>query len=158
MSEANPIDLLFGGIEKLGPGSNFDTLKVLDMLPKTVFGVIVEAGCGAGRHTLALAKRLQTLVHAVDSYKPFLDNLLQRAKEAGIEHLIQAQCMDMAEIPSIFREIDLLWSEGAAYNIGFAYALRTWHSALKPGGFAVVSELSWLRNNPPSRCAAILQI
>jgi len=29
MNEANPIDLLFGGMEKLGPGSNSDTLKVL---------------------------------------------------------------------------------------------------------------------------------
>ena len=34
MNEANPIDLLFGGMEKLGPGSNSDTLKVLDMLPQ----------------------------------------------------------------------------------------------------------------------------
>jgi hypothetical protein len=25
--EANPIDLLFGGMEKLGPGSNSDTMK-----------------------------------------------------------------------------------------------------------------------------------
>ena len=108
MSDANPIDLLFGGMEKLGPGSNFDTLKVLDMLPQTVHGVIVDAGCGAGRHTLALAKRLQTLVHAVDSYEPFLDSLAQRAKEAGIEHLIQTHCMDMADIPRTFREIDLL--------------------------------------------------
>jgi hypothetical protein len=32
MNEANPIDLLFGGMEKLGPGSNSDTQKVLNML------------------------------------------------------------------------------------------------------------------------------
>ena len=150
MSNANPIDLLFGGMEKLGPGSNSDTLKVLDMLPKAVHGVIVDAGCGAGRHTLALAKRLQTLVHAVDSYEPFLDSLAQSAKEAGIEHLVQTHCMDMADIPSTFQEIDLLWSEGAAYNIGFPHALKTWHSAVKHGGFAVVSELSWLRDEVPT--------
>lgn len=111
MSNANPIDLLFGDMEKLGPGSNSDTLKVLDMLPKAVHGVIVDAGCGAGRHTLAPAKRLQTLVHAVDSYEPFLDSLAQSAKEAGIEHLVQTHCIDMADIPSTFKEIDLLWSE-----------------------------------------------
>jgi len=57
LSNANPIDLLFGGMEKRGPGSNLDTLKVLDMLPQAVHGVIVDAGCGAGRHTLAPAKR-----------------------------------------------------------------------------------------------------
>lgn len=157
MNEANPIDLLFGGMEKLGPGSNSDTLKVLDMLPKRDYEFIVDAGCGTGRQTLALAKRLQTLVHAVDSYEPFLAGLAQRAKEAGIKHLVQTHCMDMADIPRAFTEIDLLWSEGAAYNIGFPNALRTWHSALKSGGFAVVSELSWLRDEVPTEVRQFFQ-
>jgi hypothetical protein len=55
MNETNPIDLLFKGMEKLGPGSNFDTLKVLNMLPREDYGVIVDAGCGTGRQTLVLA-------------------------------------------------------------------------------------------------------
>jgi SAM-dependent methyltransferase len=157
MNEANPIDLLFGDMEKLGPGSNYDTLKVLDMLPKRDYEIIVDAGCGTGRQTLTLAKRLQTLVHAVDSYEPFLAGLTQRAREAGIKHLVQTHCMDMADIPRKFTEIDLLWSEGAAYNIGFPKALRTWHSAVKSGGFAVVSELSWLSDEVPAEVRQFFQ-
>jgi SAM-dependent methyltransferase len=157
MNEANPIDLLFGGMEKLGPGSNTDTLKVLNMLPKLSYQVIVDAGCGAGRQTLVLANQLQTLVNAVDSYEPFLASLVRRAKEAGIDHLIQTHCMDMADIPNTFREIDLLWSEGAAYNIGFPYALKSWHPAIKPNGFAVVSELSWLREDVPAEVRRFFQ-
>jgi trans-aconitate methyltransferase len=145
----NPIDLLFGGMEKLGPGGNDYTLRVLRLLPKQPFRVIVDAGCGAGRQTMVLAKELGTLVHAVDSHEPFLNDLTRRTKEAGIEHLIQAHCMDMKDIPSIFQHIDLLWSEGAAYNIGFSNALTTWASAINPDGFAVVSELSWLREQIP---------
>ena len=150
MSNANPIDLLFGGMEKLSPGSDFDTLKVLDMLPQSPRELIVDAGCGTGRQTLALANHLQMIVHAVDSYQPFLASIVQRAKGAGIEHLVQTHCMDMADIPNTFQQIDLLWSEGAAYNIGFPNALKTWHSAVKPGGFVVVSELSWLRSDVPA--------
>ena len=157
MNEANPIDLLFGGMEKLGPGSDSDTLKVLNMLPKAVHGIIVDAGCGTGQQTLALAKQLQTLVHAVDSYEPFLASLETRAKEAGIGHLVQTHCMDMADIPGKFQEIDLLWSEGAAYNIGFPNALKTWHSAMKSGGFAVVSELSWLGDVAPAEVRQFFQ-
>lgn len=157
MSDPNPIDLLFGGMEKLGPGSNSDTLKVFDMLPKAAYGVIVDAGCGAGRHTLTLAKRLHTLVHAVDSYEPFLISLAQRAKETGIEHLVQTHCMDMVDIPRTFREIDLLWSEGAAYNIGFPHALKTWYPAVKSHGFAVVSELSWLHDKVPAEVRQFFQ-
>src|SRR5262245_35159484 len=125
----NPIDLLFGGMEKLSPGDNVHTLKVLRWLPKQPFRVIVDAGCGTGRQTLVLAQELDTPVHALDSYEPFLKDLTRRAKAAGIEHLIQTHGMDMKDIPSVFPHIDLLWSEGAAYNIGFANALTLWASA-----------------------------
>jgi trans-aconitate methyltransferase len=74
MNGSDPIGLLFGGMEKLGPGGNAQTLAVLRLLPKQQFRVVVDAGCGTGRQTLALAKELGTLVHAVDSYEPFLDD------------------------------------------------------------------------------------
>jgi hypothetical protein len=38
--------------------------------------------------------------------------------------------MDMKDIPQVFQDIDLLWSEGAAYNIGFLNAIVTWAQAL----------------------------
>lgn len=98
---------------------------------------------------MVLAKELGTLVHAVDSYEPFLNDLTRRAAEARIEPLVQTHCMDMKDIPGVFQHIDLLWSEAAAYNIGFSNALTTWASAINPGGFAVVSELAWLREQVP---------
>ena len=150
MNTYNPIDILFGGMEKLGPGGNVHTLSVLRLLPQQQFYVSVDAGCGTGRQTMVLAKELGTLIHAVDSYEPFLNDLTRRAKRAGIEHLIQTHCMDMKNIPSVFQHIDLLWSEGAAYNIGFRNALTVWASAINQGGFAVVSELSWLRDQVPN--------
>jgi SAM-dependent methyltransferase len=150
MSEADPIELLFGGMGKLGPGSDVDTFKVLGMLPDSSYDLVVDAGCGTGRQTLALADRLRILVHAVDSYEPFLASLNQRARDAGIAHLVETHCMDMAAIPETFQRIDLLWSEGAAYGIGFPHALRIWRSAVRPSGFVVASELCWLRDDAPA--------
>jgi cyclopropane fatty-acyl-phospholipid synthase-like methyltransferase len=150
MNTYNPIDLLFGDMEKLGPGGNAHTQHVLCLLPQQQFHVIVDAGCGTGRQTMVLAKELGTLVHAVDSYEPFLNDLTRRAKAAGIEHLVRTHCMNMKDIPGVLPHIDLLWSEGAAYNIGFSNALLTWASAINPDGFAVVSELSWLRKQVPN--------
>ena len=49
----------------------------------------------------------------------------------------------------VFPNIDLLWSEGAAYNIGFENALKVWARAINHGGFAVVSELAWLSERAP---------
>jgi len=146
MKTSNPIDLLFADMDKLGPGSDRDTLYVLRSLPKHRFDVVVDAGCGAGRQTMALVKELNTRVEAVDSYRPFLNRLKRRAKQNGVAHLVRNHCMDMKEIPNVFPNIDLLWGEGAAYKIGFANALTTWAKAIQPDGFAVLSELCWLRD------------
>ena len=148
-STYDSIGLLHGGMEKLGPGCNAHTLHVLRLLPKQEFGVVVDAGCGVGRQTIALAKELGTLVHAVDSHDPFLNDLVRRAREAKVEQLVQAHCMDMKDIPQVSPIIDLIWSEGAAYNIGFVNALATWAPDVSTEGFVVVSELSWLKEQAP---------
>jgi SAM-dependent methyltransferase len=149
VSAADPVALLFRGMEKLGPGGNAHTLEVLRRLPPTQMRVTVDAGCGTGRQTIALARELGTPVDAVDSYQPFLADLVRRAEDAQVGHLVRVHCMDMKDIPDAFPGIDLLWSEGAAYNIGFGNALSTWARTLVRGGFAVVSELSWLKEPAP---------
>ena len=149
MNTPNPIDLFFADMDKLSPGDDSVSLYVLRSLPEHRFEVVVDAGCGAGRQTFVLADELKTLVHAVDSYQPFLDRLRHRAKEKNLGQLVRTHWMDMKDIPSVFPIIDLLWAEGAAYNIGFANALATWAKAIRQGAFAVVSELCWLREKIP---------
>jgi SAM-dependent methyltransferase len=145
----DPVGLLFGGMEKLGPGSDVDTLAVLRLLPERDFRLVVDAGSGTGRQTLVLARELAVPVHAVDSHQPFLEDLVRRSREAKLGHLVQVHCMDMKDIPHVFQGIDLLWSEGAAYTIGFPNALAAWAPALAAPGFVVASELSWLRERVP---------
>jgi SAM-dependent methyltransferase len=149
MSTPDPVDLLFGGMAKLGPGDDADTLRMLRLLPTRRFRLVVDAGCGTGRQTLVLARELRTVVHAVDSHESFLDDLRRRARDARLDHLVHVLCRDMNDIPRIFQGIDLLWSEGAAYNIGFRDALKVWRPALTASGFLVVSELSWLTEQAP---------
>ena len=149
MNTPNPIDLLFAGMNKLSPGDDSLSLYVLRSLPEHRFEIVVDAGCGAGRQTFVLTDELRTPIDAVDSYQPSLDRLKQRAKEKGVAQLVRTHCMDMKDIPNVFPNIDLLWAEGAAYNIGFANALTTWAKAIQPNGFAVLSELCWLRDEIP---------
>ncbi len=150
MNKVDPIGLLYGGMEKLAPGSDADTIKVLNMLPRQSYRLVVDAGCGSGRQTLVLAKQLQSTIHAIDTYRPFLTHLETLAREGGVDHLIRTHCMDMADIPAVFQDIDLLWSEGAAYSVGFPNALKRWHGAIRPAGFLVVSELCWQRESVPA--------
>jgi SAM-dependent methyltransferase len=149
MNTPNPVDLLFAGMDKLSPGDDSLSLYVLRSLPEHRFEIVVDAGCGAGRQTFVLADELKTPVHAVDSYQPFLDRLSQRAKEKGFAQLVRTHCMDMKSIPAVFPRIDLLWAEGAAYNMGFGNALANWARSIRLDGFAVVNELCWLRDKIP---------
>ena len=138
-------------MEKLGPGSDEETLQMIRRVPRDRLDVVVDAGCGAGRQTMVLARELRIPVHAVDSHEPFLEVLRRRAREANVDHLVQVHCLDMRDIASRFPAIDLLWCEGAAYNIGFANALASWGRAIRSGGFAVVSELAWMTEDVPRR-------
>ncbi len=144
-----PYALLFGGMRKLAPGDDTVTLELLDSLPRRDFTTIVDAGCGTGRSALVLARALGRTIHALDLFDGFLDELRGHATAAGLAPLVDARCMSMADIPDVFPHVDLLWSEGAAYSIGFDNALRTWRPALAPDGILVASELYWTREDVP---------
>lgn len=150
MEPVNLYDLFFGDMEKLGPGDDPVTRELVDAIPVLPPGPVVDAGCGTGRTTLVLAGVLDRVVDAVDCHQPFLDSLNRRAAAVGLMRNIRTHCMDMAEIPVRFANVALLWSEAAAYSIGFAHALETWRSCLIPGGFLGVSELCWLDRDAAS--------
>ena len=154
MSDDDPIELIYGGLDQLGPGSDADTRRMLERLPEPVEGEIVDAGCGTGRQTLVLAQSLRRTVHALDNHAPFLRDVERRAAEVGLGEYVRTHCMDMADIPARFRDVGLLWSEGAAYSIGFDRALTLWRTALRPRGLIVASEIAWLESPAPAEVRA----
>jgi hypothetical protein len=59
---------------------------------------------------------------------------------------------DMRTLTKDDGPFDLIWSEGALFVVGFREGLTTCHSLLTPGGGLAVSELCWLRPDPPTDC------
>ncbi len=55
----------------------------------------------------------------------------------------------MDALPFANDSFDLIWSEGAIYNIGFKKGIELWKPFLKTGGVLAVSEITWLHPNPP---------
>jgi len=154
MSQYDPIAIMYGGLEKLGPGDDDTTRLMLDSLRQTNFNQVVDVGCGSGRQTLVLAAELDCVIHALDNFAPFLDELEKKALAAGLAERVRTYCLDMADLAGTFENIDLLWAEGSAYNLGFASALQSWAPAMSPGGFVVASELSWLHDRATQRVTA----
>jgi len=55
----------------------------------------------------------------------------------------------MAEMDFPEESFDLIWSEGAIYNMGFAEGICEFRRFIKPGGYLAVSEASWLKPGAP---------
>jgi len=140
---------LHAGLDRQGPGDPEFSRRILAGLPTLLESPrIADLGCGSGAGSLLLAEWFGVSVTAVDLSRIFLDQLEQRAKEAGLAHLIQTLEADMGQLDWPDASIDFLWSEGAAYHLTFPGALRNWHRLLSHGGFAIISELSWFTENP----------
>ena len=143
------------GLPRQGPGSDESTLEALSLcteLPERL--AILDIGSGPGMQTVALAKALADgHITAVDICQEYLDELKERAKAAKVAEHIEILAGDMNALPFPPQSFDLIWSEGAAYIMGFEKALVAWKRFLKSGGCIAVSELVWLRPDPPTEVA-----
>jgi len=131
------------GMERQGPGdTNYSNhiLSLIKGLPANPR--ITDIGCGTGAGTLLLADRFKSKVLAVDFSREFLDALINRAKQRGLEHLVEAIECDMGRLDWKPETIELLWSEGAAYNL-------TWRPLMAANGIAVISEMNYFTSEAP---------
>lgn len=146
------------GLPRQGPGSEECTLKALsccDNLPEEPS--ILDIGCGPGMQTIALAKTLGCRIKAVDFLDEYLNILRKRAKESDVTDRIEILNCDMNEIPFDSVSFDLIWAEGSAYIMGVENALCEWKKLLKPGGYIALSELVWLKPDPPDEVMQFFQ-
>jgi len=145
------IDLHKSG-QRQGPGSDADTERALGLtnLDRAAPLKIADIGCGTGASTLCLARLLNAQITAVDFLQDFLDLLEERASNAGLADSISTLCCSMDELPFEDDQFDVLWSEGAIYNIGFQKGVAAWRRFLKPGGVLVASEITWLTDTRPA--------
>ena len=138
-----------------GPGDAASTRKAY-ALTKGLPGhpKILDVGCGPGRQTMDLARISPGEIVAVDNHPPFLERLKAAARRAGLHERIRAEEADMFHLPFEQEAFDLIWSEGAVYNLGFENGLRVLGTFLRPGGYLAVSEAVWLKKDPPEELKA----
>lgn len=140
-----------------GPGDDAHTALALRLsgIDLAVPLRVADIGCGTGAAALALARLLpQAHITAVDFLAPFLARLRQRAAAAGVAERITPMQASMEALPFADAAFDLLWSEGAIYNMGFENGVKAWRRLLKPDGLLVVSELTWITHTRPPELQA----
>lgn len=139
-----------------GPGGEAETIKALELagLDRACPLKIADIGCGTGSATLLLARELDAEIIAVDFLPAFLEILQSRAQNQGVAEKITTLDCSMDVLPFPDEEFDVIWSEGAIYNMGFEAGISAWRRFLKPGGKLVVSEITWLTAERPQELQA----
>ena len=134
-----------------GPGGDDETLQAMNLagLDRSVPLRMADIGCGTGATTRLLARSLNAEITAVDFMQPFLEVLTIAAERDGVGDKITTLCASMEQLPFDDETFDVIWSEGAIYNMGFAKGVAQWQRYLKPGGVLVVSEITWLTEDRP---------
>jgi len=140
----------YSGLERQGPGSPEMTLKALSFIDGlTDQSRIADIGCGTGGQTMVLAQHAPGQITGLDLFPAFIDLFNRNAREIKLEHRVKGSVGSMEDLPFGNEELDLIWSEGAIYNIGFERGLKEWRRFLKTGGYIAVTEASWFTDKRP---------
>lgn len=86
----------------------------------------------------------------MDNYQPFLDSLLKQAAKEGLDKKIIIKNQSMLEMDFSDNMFDIIWSEGALYQMGFQNGLKKSHQLLKNKGYLAVTEGVMLQPNAPA--------
>ncbi len=151
MTEIELIIDLHKNTQRQGPGSEKDTLNALNLIGLSLDPEVklADIGCGSGGQTLTLAQNLNGHITAVDLFPEFLDELNEKSKKLGLEGKIKTLKASMDNLPFKPGEFDVIWSEGAIYNMGFEKGIRNWKKFLKEGGYLALSEITWTTISRP---------
>ncbi|RLW70628.1 MAG: SAM-dependent methyltransferase [spirochete symbiont of Stewartia floridana] len=149
---------VFEALPRQGPGNRSSAAKALSLcrdLPP--FPAVIDLGCGVGGQTIHLAALTAGTIVALDKHAPSIRQLRQTVIKQGLSQRITPVLGDLLSPAQPSESFDLVWSEGALYNIGIEKALHICHRLLRTGGYLAFTDAVWLKENPPPEIKAIFE-
>jgi ubiquinone/menaquinone biosynthesis C-methylase UbiE len=141
----------FLNTERQGPGSAEISLKALSFIDNlSADSKVADIGCGTGGQTMVLAQNIGCKITGVDLCADFIKGFNQNVRNKKLQDKVKGILGDMKNLPFAEEELDLIWSEGAIYNIGFERGLNLWRKFLKPGGYIAITENTWFTEDRPA--------
>ena len=140
----------FSKLDRQGPGSSETTIKALGFIDNlSEKSCIADIGCGTGGQTMVLAQHTVGTIVGIDLFPAMIDKFNENARKANLHNRVKGNIGSMDNLNFKNEELDMIWSEGAIYNIGFDRGLKEWNKYLKCGGYIAVTDATWFTENRP---------
>jgi SAM-dependent methyltransferase len=140
----------FSSMDRQGPGSKEATIKALSFIDNlNEHSRIADLGCGTGGQTMVLAQNAPGNITGIDLFPGFIDRLNDNARKLNLHGRVKGVIGSMDKLDFQLNQLDLIWSEGAIYNIGFEKGMNYWNKFLKKGGHVAVTEATWFTEERP---------
>ncbi len=148
--DINIIYEYFLNTERQGPGNTKETLKALSFIDGlTEKSKIADIGCGTGSQTMTLGQNTLCEIIGIDIWQDFINKFNQNSIDKKLHNRVKGIVGNMENLPFQEEELDLIWSEGSIYNIGFERGLNEWRKFLKIGGYIAITENTWFTEERP---------
>lgn len=148
--DINLICEYFLALKRQGPGSEEATKKALSFIMNlTDKSKIADIGCGTGGQTITIAQNSPGNIIGIDLFPDFINKLNENSVKLNLQNRIKGIVGSMEHLLFNDEEFDLIWSEGAIYNIGFKRGLKEWNKFIRKGGYIAVTEASWFTSQRP---------
>ena len=144
--------IAYNDLDRLSPGSEDTTLKAIAMIDLNSSDElnIVDIACGVGTSTITLANYFEnSIVEGFDLFKHYKNSLEEKINENNLTDRVYAYEMDMKDPDFPNEEFDIVFCESSIEIIGFKKGLSEWKRLIKPNGYMIVSDISWLKNPSP---------
>ncbi len=137
-------DALDVSLDPVGPDMLYDAAAGLGL---AAGAAALDVGCGAGRHSVELARRLGLVVHGIDSNERALGTARQNLRDAvrdrpGLDQLVSFTAGTAQNLPAADQSTDLVWCRDVlclVEQLGTVYA--EFRRVLRPGGRALIYQM-----------------
>jgi SAM-dependent methyltransferase len=149
------------GLNPAGPDVLYDLAAGLGL---AAGAAVLDVGCGVGRHSIQLARRLGLAVRGIDPSPRSIGIARQDLDRASRDHPGLAQLVTFApgtaqDLPAADRSIDLIWCRDVlclVEQISASYA--EFRRVLRPGGRAIVYQMFTTDQLQPAEEAWLLPV
>ena len=139
--------IAYRDMDRLSAGSDETTRKAIEKIDIDSGGEfnILDIACGVGSSTVLLADCFKnSTVEAVDLFRHYLSVLDEKIAENGLGERVFSYQMDMRDLDFANEDFDIVFCEASIEIIGFKRGLKEWKRLLKPNGYMIVSDVSWI--------------